>query len=335
MTTSLLTTPVSIAGSWPTNRSAASIDWSTRPKNLRPRAHARMPVRAVGTQGFVRPRYEPSASADTHRRPRRVHGPPATSSRRKPRTWSTARPARLLRLPSAPWGRRPNLPTMMLATVPSSCSSTGSPFNRGMWRPSWHALRTASAPRPLPARLVFLKNKKNRGGTARVHATVRCRCAARRRRRPCWTVMASPPRPCRAEHGRARLWSSPRPSRSAWCADVFIATTAAPAHGITSRRLDSARTMQEQGMRPVAEQMAARMFGPGPARRLTQENHGHYAGYETRSGAQRRARTGRTARLPAVPESAHRSALVSGVPRLLFTADIPASWPAACPTRRS
>src|SRR6266705_5308989 len=44
----------------------------------------------------------------------------------------------------------------------------------------------------------------------------------------------------------------------------FIATTA---QRITEEeratRLDSARTMEELGMRPVAEQMAARLFGPG------------------------------------------------------------------------
>jgi len=57
-----------------------------------------------------------------------------------------------------------------------------------------------------------------------------------------------------------------------WWAYGFIATTA---HRLTgderAARLDSARTMEEQGMRPVAEQMAARLFGPGPSEKLTQE----------------------------------------------------------------
>jgi len=57
-----------------------------------------------------------------------------------------------------------------------------------------------------------------------------------------------------------------------WWAYGFIATTA---HRLTgderAARLDSARTMEEQGMRPVAEQMAARLFGPRPSAKLTQE----------------------------------------------------------------
>jgi pimeloyl-ACP methyl ester carboxylesterase len=57
-----------------------------------------------------------------------------------------------------------------------------------------------------------------------------------------------------------------------WWAYGFIATTA---HRLTederAARLDSAQTMEEQGMRPVAEQMAARLFGPGPSEKLTQE----------------------------------------------------------------
>jgi pimeloyl-ACP methyl ester carboxylesterase len=57
-----------------------------------------------------------------------------------------------------------------------------------------------------------------------------------------------------------------------WWAYGFIATTA---HRLTGDeravRMDSAQTMDEQGMRPVAEQMAARLFGPGPSEKLTQE----------------------------------------------------------------
>ena len=57
-----------------------------------------------------------------------------------------------------------------------------------------------------------------------------------------------------------------------WWAYGFIATTA---HRLTGDeqavRLDSARTMEKQGMRPVAEQMAARLFGPGPSEKLRQE----------------------------------------------------------------
>ena len=57
-----------------------------------------------------------------------------------------------------------------------------------------------------------------------------------------------------------------------WWAYGFIATTA---HRLTGDeravRLDSAQTMEDQGMRPVAEQMAARLFGPGPSEKLTQE----------------------------------------------------------------
>ncbi len=54
-----------------------------------------------------------------------------------------------------------------------------------------------------------------------------------------------------------------------WWAYGFIATTA---QRITEEeratRLASARTLEEQGMRPVAEQMAARLFGPSPAPEL-------------------------------------------------------------------
>lgn len=59
-----------------------------------------------------------------------------------------------------------------------------------------------------------------------------------------------------------------RPER--WWAYGFIATTAQRLTAEEAQaRLDSARTMEEQGMRPVAEQMAARLFGPGPGEQLT------------------------------------------------------------------
>jgi 3-oxoadipate enol-lactonase len=55
-----------------------------------------------------------------------------------------------------------------------------------------------------------------------------------------------------------------------WWAYGFIATTAqrVTAEEQQARRA-SARTMQEQGMRPVAEQMADRLFGPDPSAELT------------------------------------------------------------------
>jgi len=55
-----------------------------------------------------------------------------------------------------------------------------------------------------------------------------------------------------------------------WWAYGFIATTAqrVTAEEQQARRA-SARTMEEQGMRPVAEQMAARLFGPDPGAELT------------------------------------------------------------------
>ena len=56
-----------------------------------------------------------------------------------------------------------------------------------------------------------------------------------------------------------------------WWAYGFIATTAQRLTGEErAARLASARTMEEQGMRPVAEQMAARLFGPEPSAELTQ-----------------------------------------------------------------
>ena len=55
-----------------------------------------------------------------------------------------------------------------------------------------------------------------------------------------------------------------------WWACGFIATTAAR---ITPQerdaRLASARTLDEQGMKPVAQEMSARLFGPSPAPELT------------------------------------------------------------------
>src|SRR5215472_18133241 len=55
-----------------------------------------------------------------------------------------------------------------------------------------------------------------------------------------------------------------------WWAHGFIATTAQRVTAEEAQaRLASARTMEEQGMRPVAEQMAARLFGPEPGEQLT------------------------------------------------------------------
>ena len=55
-----------------------------------------------------------------------------------------------------------------------------------------------------------------------------------------------------------------------WWAYGSIATTAQRLTGDErAARLASARTMEEQGMRPVAEQMAARLFGPEPSPELT------------------------------------------------------------------
>src|ERR1051325_2446369 len=66
-----------------------------------------------------------------------------------------------------------------------------------------------------------------------------------------------------------RELAMPQPER--WWAYGFIATTA---QRVTEQeraaRLDSARTMDEQGMRPVAGQMAARLFGPAPSDELRQ-----------------------------------------------------------------
>src|SRR6201986_2556984 len=55
-----------------------------------------------------------------------------------------------------------------------------------------------------------------------------------------------------------------------WWAYAFIATTAqrGTADEQQARRA-SARTMEEQGMRPVAEQMAERLLGPDPGAELT------------------------------------------------------------------
>ena len=50
-----------------------------------------------------------------------------------------------------------------------------------------------------------------------------------------------------------------------WWAYGFIATTAARiTETERAARLASARTLDEQGMKPVAQEMAARLFGPSP-----------------------------------------------------------------------
>jgi pimeloyl-ACP methyl ester carboxylesterase len=55
-----------------------------------------------------------------------------------------------------------------------------------------------------------------------------------------------------------------------WWAYGFIATTAARSTPEErAARLASARTLDEQGMGPVADEMAARLFGPSPAPELT------------------------------------------------------------------
>jgi pimeloyl-ACP methyl ester carboxylesterase len=55
-----------------------------------------------------------------------------------------------------------------------------------------------------------------------------------------------------------------------WCAFGFVATTAEPVTAAEAEaRRASARTMEEQGMRPVAEQMFARLFGPEPSAEVT------------------------------------------------------------------
>ena len=56
-----------------------------------------------------------------------------------------------------------------------------------------------------------------------------------------------------------------------WWAYGFIATTAQRLTGEKrAARLDSARTMEEQGMGPVAGQMGARLFGPQASEQLTE-----------------------------------------------------------------
>jgi pimeloyl-ACP methyl ester carboxylesterase len=55
-----------------------------------------------------------------------------------------------------------------------------------------------------------------------------------------------------------------------WWAYGFIATTAARiTETERAARLASARILDEQGMKPVAEEMAARLFGPSPEPELT------------------------------------------------------------------
>lgn len=55
-----------------------------------------------------------------------------------------------------------------------------------------------------------------------------------------------------------------------WWALGLVATTAQPVTAAEKEdRLEKARTAEEQGMRPLAEEMAARLFGPDPGGALT------------------------------------------------------------------
>ena len=81
-----------------------------------------------------------------------------------------------------------------------------------------------------------------------------------------------------------------------WWAYGFIATTAQRLTGEErAARLDSARTMEEQGMGPVAGQMGARLFGPQAQRAADRDDHGHDAGHQPGRRRGRGARTDQTA----------------------------------------
>ena len=55
-----------------------------------------------------------------------------------------------------------------------------------------------------------------------------------------------------------------------WWALAFVATTAQPVtEAERADRLAKARTAEEQGMAPLAQEMAARLYGPGPDPALT------------------------------------------------------------------
>jgi 3-oxoadipate enol-lactonase len=57
-----------------------------------------------------------------------------------------------------------------------------------------------------------------------------------------------------------------------WWALGFVATTAQPVTAAEKAdRRAKARTAEEQGMRPLAEEMAARLFGPDPGEALTSQ----------------------------------------------------------------
>jgi 3-oxoadipate enol-lactonase len=57
-----------------------------------------------------------------------------------------------------------------------------------------------------------------------------------------------------------------------WWALGFVATTAQPVTAAEKAdRLAKARTAEEQGMRPLAGEMAARLFGPAPGEALTSQ----------------------------------------------------------------
>jgi pimeloyl-ACP methyl ester carboxylesterase len=140
----------------------------------------------------------------------------------------------------------------------------GHPFNRGMWAPQLAALRDRFR--------VIAPDLRGYGDSPVTPGTVPMAQLAADvghlldRKRIATAALAG------LSMGGLVVMELAAAQPERWWAYGFIATTA---HRLTGDeravRMDSAQTMDEQGMRPVAEQMAARLFGPGPSEKLTQE----------------------------------------------------------------
>ena len=140
----------------------------------------------------------------------------------------------------------------------------GHPFNRGMWAPQLAALRDRFR--------VIAPDLRGYGDSPVTPGTVPMAQLAADvghlldRKRIATAALAG------LSMGGLVVMELAAAQPERWWAYGFIATTA---HRLTGDeravRMDSAQTMEEQGMRPVAEQMAARLFGPGPSEKLTQE----------------------------------------------------------------
>ena len=289
--------PGTIAGSCADYRSAASIDLGSRRRDLRRRAEGRVPGSgAVGDAGLRRPRLRAAQrlAGVRHRRARRSAAHRSLPARRSARP-GQCRPARLPRLAeylaeqpvreprhhserSSPEVRSPGSRETSadsigpMATVdlahddvgdgPAVVLIHGHPFNRSMWAPQLAALRDQFR--------VIAPDLRGYGGSPVTPGTVpMARLAADVSHLLDGKGIAAAALAGLSMGGLVVMeLAAAQPER--WWAYGFIATTA---QRVTQEELQarraSARAMEGHGMRPVAEQMAARLFGAEPGSEVT------------------------------------------------------------------